>query len=46
MVVKAVLEPGWVHDNPSLGTPGAMQLYDFPMANDLNLLLIEVGSAD
>lgn len=41
MVVKTLLEQGWVHNNPALGAPGAMQLYDFPMTNDLNLLLIK-----
>ncbi len=41
MVVKTLLEQGWVHDNPALGAPGAMQLHDFPMTNDLNLLLIK-----
>lgn len=41
MVVKTSLERGWVHDNPALGAPGGMQLHDFPMTNDLNLLLIK-----
>lgn len=42
MVVKTVLEESWVHENRSLGAPGKMTLYDFPMTNDLNLLAIKV----
>src|SRR3954466_9804568 len=41
MVVKTVLEEDWVHRNSSLGAPGEMELYDFPMTNDLNLLMIK-----
>jgi phosphoglycerol transferase len=41
MVVKTVLEGDWVHTNASLGAPGEMELYDFPMTNDLNLLMIK-----
>jgi hypothetical protein len=49
--VKGILENGWYLENPSLGAPGEVDLYDYPvlMGNNLDVLLIRVlglGSDD
>ena len=31
---KAIAETGWYTENPALGAPGVMQLYDFPMTDN------------
>jgi hypothetical protein len=33
MVIKAVLDHGWVGENPNLGAPFGQQLWDFPSVN-------------
>jgi hypothetical protein len=33
MVIKAVLDHGWVGENPNLGAPFEQQLWDFPSVN-------------
>jgi hypothetical protein len=33
MVVKAVLDHGWIGENPNLGAPFGQQLWDFPSSN-------------
>ena len=38
--IKGWLEHGPLYVNPSLGAPGVSQLYDFPSADALNVLLI------
>src|SRR5690349_516895 len=43
MLVKGVLDHGWIWTNASLGAPFGQQLYDFPQgADNLNLLIIKV----
>jgi phosphoglycerol transferase len=46
MLVKGVLDHGWIWTNSSLGAPFGQQLYDFPQgADNLNLLIIKVLGA-
>jgi phosphoglycerol transferase len=41
MVVKAIIDHGWVQENPSLGAPFGQTYYDFPIGGDnLNFALI------
>jgi hypothetical protein len=42
LLIKGILDHGWVQSNPSLGAPFGLQLYDFPQgADNLNLLMIK-----
>ncbi|MDR1998868.1 MAG: hypothetical protein LBQ06_02855 [Frankiaceae bacterium] len=36
---KAVLEQGWYYWNPALGAPGGQQYRDYPMADNLHLIV-------
>jgi phosphoglycerol transferase len=38
---KMIQETGWLHVNPNLGAPGAMDLYEFPMLDSLDWLFIK-----
>lgn len=42
-VIKSIVEHGWFWTNPSVGAPGALQLYDYPNVahESLHLLLIK-----
>ncbi len=43
MVVRNLLDGGWVNTNSSLGAPFGQELYDFPLGTDnLNLLVLKV----
>ena len=43
MVVRNLLDGGWVNTNASLGAPFGQELYDFPLGTDnLNLLVLKV----
>jgi phosphoglycerol transferase len=43
MVVRNLLDGGWVNTNASLGAPFGQELYDFPLGTDnLNLLALKV----
>ncbi|HVA49415.1 MAG TPA: hypothetical protein VNH11_23820 [Pirellulales bacterium] len=39
--IKGIQENGWYLTNPRLGAPGAMDLYDFPQADNLHFLLLK-----
>ena len=41
VLVKSVADTGWYLNNPRLGTPGAMLLYDFPILDTGLFLLIK-----
>jgi len=42
MLAKGVWEHGWAIQNPSLGAPGALELYDFPLHENLHIILLKV----
>ncbi len=44
VMVKSVSETGWYLSNPALGTPGAMQFYDFPAVDNGLFLLVKLGA--
>jgi len=46
LVVKSTLDHGWWWVNPSVGAPGALELYDFPFAahDTVHLLIIKAMS--
>src|ERR1700687_5142170 len=39
MLVKSVVDHGWFLNNPSLGAPGYLSHYDFPLPENLHFLL-------
>jgi phosphoglycerol transferase len=41
MLTKAVSEEPWIWHNSRLGMPGEMELYDFPVADALHLLILK-----
>src|SRR5947208_161938 len=41
-LVKGLLENGWYAQNPHLGAPGAMDMRDYPVANDLHFAIIKL----
>jgi hypothetical protein len=41
-IVKGMIDNGWYLHNPYLGVPTGMDLYDFPMADNLHFLLLKV----
>ena len=43
MLIRNLLDGGWVNTNSSLGAPFGQELYDFPLGTDnLNLLVLKV----
>jgi phosphoglycerol transferase len=44
MFVKSILENGWYLTNPRLGVPEGMELYDFPLADNLHFLALKLLS--
>src|SRR5262245_54453870 len=44
MYVKAVVDNGWYLHNPHLGAPAGLDLADFPMADGLHFLLVQLLS--
>src|SRR5579864_2004394 len=42
MLVKGLVENGWPLRNPLLGAPGTSELYDFPEASNLDLVLMKL----
>jgi hypothetical protein len=49
LIIKNVLENPWHLENPSLGAPNGLELYDYPVIETLNLLLFRVlgvGTSD
>jgi len=44
MLIKSVIDTGWFLENPYLGMPAGLQMYDFPLSDGLNLLLIKLLS--
>jgi hypothetical protein len=42
MVIKAVLDHGWIGENPNLGAPFGQQMWDFPSVNGDALQLVIV----
>src|SRR5437762_2000112 len=42
-VIKSIVEHGWFWNNPSVGAPGALQLYDYPNVahESVHLLVIK-----
>ncbi len=44
MIVKGIVDHGWYEENPSLGAPSGLQLYDYPVMNgdDLNAVVFWV----
>ncbi len=42
MFIKDIVENGWYWQNPSLGTPGGMQMYDFPAVDNSAAVVIAV----
>jgi len=45
MVVKSLVDNGWVWHNPYLGAPYGTQLLDFPFYDNLNLAIMKVITA-
>ena len=41
-LVKSVVEHGWMMNNPSLGAPGGLAMYDYPEIANINFLLVKV----
>jgi len=41
-LVKGVVEHGWVVNNPSLGAPGGLAMYDYPEVANVNFLLVKL----
>ena len=41
MLAKGVGDHGWALQNPSLGAPGELELYDFPLYENLPLILLK-----
>ena len=44
MQVKSIVDHGWYLDNPQLGGPGGLQMYDFPTADNFHLFTIKLMS--
>ncbi|HUY34536.1 MAG TPA: hypothetical protein VMV69_17455 [Pirellulales bacterium] len=48
-MVKSIADHGWFLTNPRLGAPGVLKMHDFPMTENLHLLVIKAllcGGAD
>ena len=41
MMIKGMMDHGWYLRNESLGSPGEMELYDFPQADNLHMVVIK-----
>ena len=41
-LVKGIIDHGWYLRNPSVGVPWGLELYDFPMPENLNFLIIKL----
>ncbi|MBN1323068.1 MAG: hypothetical protein JW986_03590 [Methanotrichaceae archaeon] len=41
-LIKGVLENGWYQINPYLGMPGILEMYDFPLTNNLDFMIMKV----
>ncbi|MGA2933643.1 MAG: hypothetical protein ABSD81_00625 [Methanomicrobiales archaeon] len=44
MLVKGVVDNGWIWQNPFLGMPGGQLLYDYPFLNSLDFLIFKLFS--
>jgi hypothetical protein len=44
MIIKAIIDNGWYLHNPFLGMPMGLDMYDFPLADSIHLLVIKVIS--
>jgi phosphoglycerol transferase len=42
MLIKGIIDNGWYLRNPFLGMPEGMQMFDFPLADSIHLLLIKM----
>jgi len=41
MIIKGIIENGWYLQNNMVGVPAGLEMFDFPMADNLHLLLIK-----
>lgn len=39
--IKGIVENGWHFHNPSIGVPGGLEMYDFPLPDNFHFLLIK-----
>src|SRR3954463_12390778 len=42
MFIKGIVDNGWYWQNPSLGAPGGLQMYDFPAVDNSAAVVIAV----
>ena len=41
-LVKGIVEHGWVLNNPNLGAPGSLAMYDYPEVANVNFLMVKL----
>lgn len=44
LLTKTVIETGWWLENPMVGVPGRLEMYDYPIGNNLDLLIMKLLS--
>jgi phosphoglycerol transferase len=42
LLFKGIIENGWYLHNPQVGAPGALDIHDFPFADNFHLLIIKL----
>lgn len=43
-LTKTMIETGWWLENPMTGAPGTLQMYDYPIGNNLDFLVMKIIS--
>ena len=44
LVIKGTIENGWYLNNDSVGAPSGLRMHDYPLADDLNFLILKALS--
>lgn len=44
LMTKTMVETGWFLENPRVGLPGSLELYDYPVGNNLDFIVMKIIS--
>ena len=44
LLTKTMIETGWWLENPMVGAPGKLEMYDYPVGNNLDFLIMKILS--
>lgn len=44
LMTKTMIETGWWMENPRIGAPGILEMYDYPIGNNLDLFIMKIMS--